>query len=83
LLLQNILLYLVACYFRTFMSISSKIKEHQNELQMQYKQLIEDAYNFRQTDSALSDISEYRALKLLEELNRLNFLSRDPFQTVL
>ncbi len=65
------------------MSISSKIKEHQNELQMQYKQLIEDAYNFRQTDSALSDISEYRALKLLEELNRLNFLSRDPFQTVL
>ncbi|MBN4084928.1 Lacal_2735 family protein [Flavobacteriaceae bacterium AH-315-B10] len=64
------------------MSISSKIKEHQNELQMQYKQLIEDAYNFRQTDSALSDISEYRALKLLEELNRLNFLSRDPLQTV-
>jgi hypothetical protein len=64
------------------MSISSKIKEHQNELLLQYKQLIEDAYNFRQTDSALSDISEYRALKLLEELNRLNFLSRDPFQKV-
>jgi len=83
LLLQNILLYLLACFCKTFMSISSKIKEHQNELQMQYKQLIEDAYNFRQTDSALSDISEYRALKLLEELNRLNFLSRDPFQTVL
>lgn len=64
------------------MSISSKIKEHQNKLLLQYKQLIEDAYNFRQTDSALSDISEYRALKLLEKLNRLNFLSRDPFQKV-
>jgi predicted Holliday junction resolvase-like endonuclease len=82
LLLQNILLYLIALFFIIVMSISSKIKEHQNELLLQYKQLIEDAYNFKQTDSALSDISEYRALKLLEELNRLNFLSRDPFQKV-
>ena len=64
------------------MSKSSKIKEHQNKLQMQYKQLIEDAYNFRQTDAALSDIAEFRALKLLDKLNRLRFLSRDPLETV-
>ena len=49
---------------------------------MQYKQLIEDAYNFRQTDAALSDIAEFRALKLLDKLNRLRFLSRDPLETV-
>jgi hypothetical protein len=64
------------------MSESYKIKENQNKLLKQYKQLIEDAYNFRQTDSALSDISEYRALKLLDKLNRLKFLSREPLQTV-
>ena len=64
------------------MSTSSNIKEHQNMLQKQYKQLIEDAYNFRQTDSALSDIMEYRALKLLDQLNRLKFLSREPFKSV-
>ena len=64
------------------MGKSSNIKENQNKLQKQYKQLIEDAYNFRQTDSALSDIAEYRALKLLEKLNRLNFLSREPLQSV-
>jgi hypothetical protein len=64
------------------MSKSSNIKEHQNKLQRQYKQLIEDAYNFRQTDAALSDIAEYRALKLLDKLNRLRFLSRDPLKTV-
>jgi hypothetical protein len=64
------------------MSKSSNIKEHQNKLQRQYKQLIEDAYNFRQTDAALSDIAEYRALKLLDKLNRLRFLSRDPIKTV-
>jgi len=64
------------------MSMSSKIKENQNKLLTQYKQLIEDAYNFKQTDAALSDISEYRALKLLDQLNRLRFLSRDPLQTI-
>ncbi|MBT8254705.1 MAG: Lacal_2735 family protein [Flavobacteriaceae bacterium] len=40
---------------------------------------MEEAYNLRQSDSALSDISEYRALKLLEELNRLKFLGHEPY----
>jgi len=53
------------------------IRKHQLKLQEQYKQLIEQAYNFRQTDCALSDISEYKAIKLLHKLNRLKYLSRD------
>lgn len=36
---------------------------------------MEDAYNLRQTDSALSDISEYNAIKLLDKLNKLKYLS--------
>jgi len=64
------------------MSNSSEIKENQSKLHKQYKQLIEDAYNFRQTDSALSDILEYNALKLLDKLNRLKYLSREPLQTI-
>ena len=64
------------------MSNSSEIKENQSKLNKQYKQLIEDAYNFRQTDSALSDILEYNALKLLDKLNRLKYLSREPLQTI-
>ena len=55
----------------------TEIRKHQLKLQMQYKQLIEQAYNLRQTDSALSDISEYKAIKLLNKLNRLTYLSRD------
>ena len=55
----------------------AEIRRHQLKLQMQYKQLIEQAYNLRQTDSAMSDISEYKAIKLLNKLNRLNYLSRD------
>ena len=38
---------------------------------------MEQAYNFRQTDSALSDYCEYKAIKVLNKLNRLNYL--DPF----
>lgn len=64
------------------MSNSSKIKKNQSKLHKQYKQLIEDAYNFTQTDSALSDIFEYNALKLLEKLNRLKYLSREPLQSL-
>lgn len=55
----------------------TEIRKHQLKLQQQYKQLIEQAYNLRQTDSALSDISEYKAIKLLNKLNRLMYLSRD------
>ena len=58
------------------------IKVYQIKLSQRYKELVEQAYNFRQTDSALSDISEYRAIKLLNKLNRLKYLSRDMANTV-
>lgn len=54
-----------------------EIKSHQTQLQTRYKQLVEQAYNLRQTDHALSDISEYKAIKLLNKLNRLKYLNRD------
>lgn len=53
------------------------IKMRQAKLYDQYRSLVEQAYNFRQTDSALSDISEYKAIKLLNKLNRLRYLYRD------
>lgn len=52
------------------------IKADQDKLNKRYKQLMEEAYNVRQTDSALSDISEFKAIKLLNKLQRLNYLSR-------
>jgi len=55
----------------------TEIRKTQLKLQRQYKQLIEQAYNLRQTDSALSDINEFKAIKLLNKLNRLMYLSRD------
>ena len=59
------------------MKPSQKIIDNQNSLLRRYKSLVEQAYNFRQTDSALSDFSEYKAIKLLHKMNKLKFLMRD------
>ena len=64
------------------MNKNDLIKKHQSKLDKKYKNLIEQAYNFRQTDHALSDISEYRAIKLLSKLNKLKYLSRDTSHSV-
>ena len=55
---------------------------HQSKLRLRYLQLMEQAYNLRQTDSALSDIVEFRAIKILDKLNKLNFLDRDSAKTL-
>lgn len=59
------------------MAKPSKFIEQQNKLNSKYKQLIEEAYNLRQTDLALSDISEYKAIQLLHKINRLRYLNRE------
>ncbi|TYA92377.1 Lacal_2735 family protein [Seonamhaeicola marinus] len=53
------------------------IKSRQKALNKRYKELVEQAYNLRQTDSALSDFSEFNALKLLDQINKLKYLSRE------
>lgn len=53
------------------------IKANQNKIYQNYRQLIEEAYNYRQTDSALSDLSEFKAIKLMNKLNKLGYLDRD------
>ncbi|WP_038527611.1 Lacal_2735 family protein [Formosa agariphila] len=58
------------------MNRSILLKKNQKKLNKRYKQLMERAYNFRQTDAAISDISEYQAIKLLNKINRLNYLYR-------
>ena len=48
-----------------------------SKLTTKYKLLIEQAYNFRQSDSALSEYFEYKAIKTLNKMNRLDYL--EPF----
>ncbi len=58
------------------------LKQHQQKLNKRYKQLVDQAYDLRQTDHALSDVSEYKAMKLLNKLNKLKFLSRESSQPI-
>lgn len=56
--------------------MNTHIKIQENKLIAKYMQLVEQAYNFRQIDSALSDIFEYQAMKILNKINGLKYLSR-------
>jgi hypothetical protein len=58
------------------MNPKAKILNSKNRLTQKYKELVEQAYNWRQTDSAISDISEFKAIKLLDKLNKLKYLDR-------
>ncbi|MGB6268307.1 MAG: Lacal_2735 family protein [Olleya sp.] len=63
------------------MSRRDKLKQHQNKLNKRYKQLVEQAYNLRQTDHEASDVSAYKAVKVLDKLNRLKYLARENSQS--
>ncbi|WP_034057159.1 Lacal_2735 family protein [Lacinutrix jangbogonensis] len=65
------------------MSRKNLLKSHQQKLNKRYKQLVEQAYNLRETDHAFSDDSEYKAMKLLHKLNQIRFLSRDNSQPII
>lgn len=53
----------------------SSTQEKQNLLQQRYRELIEEAYNYSQLDSSISEISEYKAFKILDKLNELQSLN--------
>lgn len=59
------------------MNNTARLLKKRTKLKQKYTQLIEDAYNLRQTDHALSDFSEYKATKVLHKINKLKFVIRD------
>jgi len=63
--------------------MNTQVKIHQNNLKNKYKQLIELAYNLRQSDASLSDALEYQAILLLNKINRLKYMSRENSHSVI
>lgn len=55
------------------MTTSTEIKRYTKRLEKKYKRLSEKAYNFKFIDSALSTIAEYKAMRLLNKINRIKF----------
>jgi len=58
------------------------IEDKRKNLKLKYKQLLEEAYNLRQTDSAMSDVFEFSAIQLLNEINQLKYLNREPINNL-
>lgn len=56
---------------------SERLLRKRFRLYQEYLRLMEDAYNLRQTDHALSDFSEFKATKVLNQLNKLKFIIGD------
>lgn len=52
----------------------SKLKQR---LQSQYLKLVEISNNYRFLDESLSDLAAYKAMKLLQKLNRVRYLDRE------
>ena len=64
-------------YFEEIFNGMTNLQNKMESIEQQYLRLMEEAYNWRQSDCALSDFSEFKALQLLDELNRLKFLERE------
>jgi len=63
------------------MGINNIIRKRQKKLDERYKELMEEAYNFRQTDSEISDLSEFKAMRLLNKLNALKYFTRNQLKS--
>lgn len=59
------------------MSLHDKILQKKRKLKLKYLSLIEEAYNYRQTDHGYSDLSEFKAIKVLNRINELKFVVKD------
>lgn len=59
------------------MSGAQKLLQKKRKLKQKYLLLIEDAYNHKQIDHAYSDLSEFKAIKVLNKINQLKFVVTD------
>jgi len=46
-------------------------------LQKRYQNLIEISNNYRFEDESISDLAAYKAMKILEKINRFRYLNRE------
>ncbi|ARV09063.1 hypothetical protein BTO05_05215 [Winogradskyella sp. PC-19] len=59
------------------MSSEQALISKKRKLKQKYLFLIEDAYNHKQIDQAYSDLSEFKAIKVLNKINQLKFVISD------
>ncbi|OSY87282.1 hypothetical protein WH52_12555 [Tenacibaculum holothuriorum] len=59
------------------MSRVSQLFKYRKHLEERYRKLIERANDYKYEDECKSDRSAFKAMKVLEKLNRLKYLDKD------
>ncbi len=59
------------------MYYKKQLTKLKNRLQQQYSNLVEISNNYRFLDESISDLAAYRAMKLLQKLNKVSYLDRE------
>lgn len=54
-----------------------QFKNYKRHLKDRYVQLLELSNDYRFEDEAMSDMAAYKAMKLLEKLNQVQYLDRE------
>lgn len=74
----------VIIFFFTFTPLTTKgmynykqFKNYKRHLKDRYVQLLELSNDYRFEDEAMSDMAAYKAMKLLEKLNQVQYLDRE------
>ena len=65
------------------MSRLNQLKRYRKHLEERYNKLVERANDYKYVDESKSDRAAYKALKVLEKLNRVKYLDRDFSNSVL
>ncbi len=59
------------------MSRLHQLKSYKKHLQERYEKLLELSNNYRFEDESKSDLAAFKAMKLKEKLNQVNYLDRE------
>jgi hypothetical protein len=59
------------------MYYQNQFQNYKRHLQDRYANLVEKSNNYRFVDEAKSDLAAFKAMKLLEKINQVNYLDRE------
>ena len=59
------------------MSPIKSLKTYKKHLQKSYLMLLERSSNYRFIDEGKSDLAAFKAMKILEKINRISYLDRE------
>lgn len=64
------------------MSRVSQLHRYREHLENRYRKLVERANDYKYEDECKSDRSAFKAMKVLEKLNRIKYLDKDLSSSV-